>query len=62
MGVVLNTANPTSFLNKNKVALEYIFYRKHVANNVVEVKKVGIYHNYADPMTKILNSLIFFSL
>jgi hypothetical protein len=56
MAVILNATNPGSTLNKKHVALAYHFVREHVANDVVEVRKVDSADNYADPFTKALNS------
>jgi hypothetical protein len=56
MGAVLN---PGSALNKKSVALSYHFVREHVANNVIEIRKVDSSDNYADPSTKALNSTDF---
>ena len=56
MGVVLNASNPGSTLNKKSVALSYHFVREHVANDVVEIRKIDSADNYADPFTKALNS------
>ena len=56
MGVVLNASNPGSTLNKKCVALSYHFVREHVANNVIEIRKIDLADNYADPFTKALTS------
>jgi hypothetical protein len=56
LGVVLNASNPGSTLNKKSVALSYHFVREHVANNVIEIRKIDSEDNYADPFTKALNS------
>jgi hypothetical protein len=56
MGVVLNASNPGSTLNKKSVALSYHFVREHVANDVVEIRKIDTKDNYADPFTKALGS------
>ena len=56
MGVVLNASNPGSTLNKKSVALSYHFVREHVANDVIEIRKIDSSDNYADPFTKALNS------
>ena len=58
MGVVINSSDPASGLNKKTIALSYHFTREHIANNVVEVRKIGTDHNYADPMTKAVNSTV----
>jgi len=36
--------------------LAYHYTREHVANNVVEIRKIESDQNYSDPMTKALNS------
>ena len=56
MAVILNSTNPGSTLNKKMVALAYHFVREHVANDVIEVKKIDTKDNYADPFTKSLGS------
>ena len=56
MGVVLNASNPGSTLNKKSVALSYHFVREHVANDVMEIRKIDTTDNYADPFTKALTS------
>ena len=56
MSVVLNATNPGSTLNKKTVALSYHFVREHVANEVVEVRKIASTENFADPFTKALVS------
>ena len=56
MSVVINASNPGSTLNKKSVALSYHFVREHVANDVVEIRKIDTTDNYADPFTKALNS------
>ena len=55
MSVVLNATNPGSPLNKKCVALAYHFVREHVANKVVEIRKIDSTDNYADPFTKPMN-------
>ena len=59
MGVVLNAGNPGSTLNKKAIALAYHFVREHVANDVVEIRKIKTTDNYSDPWTKGLNSRAF---
>ena len=54
MSVVMNAINNGSILNKKTVVLSYHFIREHVANNVVEVRKIHTSDNFADPFTKIL--------
>jgi len=56
MLVVLNASNPVSTLNKKAIALLYHYTQEHVANNVIEIRKIGSEQNYSDPMTKALNS------
>jgi hypothetical protein len=56
MSVVLNATNPGSTLNKKTVALSYHFVREHVANEVVEIRKIASEDNFADPFTKALVS------
>ena len=62
MAIILNSTNPGSTLNKKMVALAYHFVREHVANNVIEVKKIDTKDNYADPFTKSLRSNEFHDL
>jgi hypothetical protein len=56
MGVVLNASNPGSTLNKKSLALSYHFVQEHVANSVIEIRKIDSADNYADPFTKALMS------
>ena len=56
MSVVLNASNPGSTLNKKAIALSYHYTREHVANNVIEIRKIESEQNYSDPMTKALKS------
>jgi hypothetical protein len=56
MGVVLNASNPGSTLNKKSVALLYHFVREHVANSVMEIRKIDSADNYANPFMKALMS------
>jgi hypothetical protein len=56
MSVILNATNPGSTLNKKHVALAYHFVREHVANDVIQIRKIHSSDNYADPFTKALNS------
>jgi hypothetical protein len=46
MGVVLNASNPGSTSNKKSVALSYHFVREHVANDVMEIRKIDTADNY----------------
>eukprot|EP00957_Ditylum_brightwellii_P053825 4078105-Ditylum_brightwellii.AAC.1 len=48
MSVVLNASNPGSTLNKKTVALSYHFVREHVANAVIEIRKIDSEDNFAD--------------
>jgi hypothetical protein len=59
LGVVLNASNPGSTLNKKHIALAYHFVREHVANGVVEIRKINSKDNYMDPFTKALDSRAF---
>jgi hypothetical protein len=54
--VFLNSTVPGSPLNKKAVALSYHFVREHNANGVVSVYKIKSEDNYADPLTKGMNS------
>jgi len=56
MSVVLNASNPGSTLNKKAIALLCHYTREHVANNVIEIRKIESEQNYSDPMTGALNS------
>lgn len=58
MSVVLNASNPGSSLNKKTVALCYHFVREHVANDVCRIRKIATDQNYADPLSKALNSTL----
>jgi hypothetical protein len=40
MGVVLNASNPGITPNKKSVALSNHFVREHVANSVIEIRKL----------------------
>ena len=51
--VVLNATNPGSTLNNRTVVLRV---REHVANNVVEVRKIQTIDHFAEPLTKPLVS------
>lgn len=59
MGVVLNANDPASALNKKHVALSYHYVREHVANDVVQIRKIDTKDNYADAFTKGLTSTSF---
>ena len=60
--VFLNTANPASSLNKKAVALAYHFVREHQAGKVIEINHIKSEDNYADCLTKPLNSTLFRNL
>ena len=55
-GVILNTTNPASSLNKKALALAYHFVRENQHGKVIEIRKIHTDDNYSDPMTKALNS------
>ena len=55
--VFLNAANPASTLNKKAIALAYHFVCKHQFGKVVNIKHVHSEDNYADILTKGLNSI-----
>ena len=59
MGVVINSSNPVSTLNKKTIALTYHFTKEHIENNVAEIRKVDTEDNYANSLTKALNSVKF---
>jgi hypothetical protein len=54
--VVINSANPASSLNKKTIALAYHFVRQNQAAGVVDIQYVRSEDNYADLLTKPLNS------
>ena len=54
--VFLNAANPASTLNKKAIALAYHFVRKHQFGKVVNIRHIRSEDNYADVLTKGLNS------
>ena len=56
MSVVLNATNPGINLNKKTIVLCYHFVREHVANNIVEVRKINTINNFADPFSTPLAS------
>ena len=43
-------------ITKKCVALSYHYVREHIANQVVNVRKIASADNYADPFTKGMNS------
>jgi hypothetical protein len=56
IGVVLNASNPGSTLKKKSEAFSYHFVQEHVANDVMEIRKIDTADNYADQFTKALTS------
>ena len=54
--VFLNAANPASTLNKKAIALAYHFVREHQFGKVVNIRHICSEDNYADILTKGLNS------
>eukprot|EP00957_Ditylum_brightwellii_P154392 11748607-Ditylum_brightwellii.AAC.1 len=56
MSLVSNATNLGNTLNKKTVALSYHFVRKHVANDIVEVRKNESKENFAGPFSKALVS------
>jgi hypothetical protein len=54
--VCINATNPASTLNKKSVALAYHFVRQHQAGKVVSITHIKSEDNYADILTKPLNS------
>ena len=54
--VFLNAANPASALNKKAIALAHHFVREHQFGKVVDIKHICSEDNYADILTKGLNS------
>ena len=54
MSVVLNATNTGITPNKKNMALRCHFVREHVANNVVEVRKLHTSNSFSDPFTKPL--------
>ena len=57
--VCINATNPASTLNKKSVALAYHFVRQHQAAKVVSIMHIKSEDNYADMLTKPLNSNAF---
>ena len=60
--VCINATNPASSLNKKAVALAYHFVRQHQAGKVVKIFHIDTNDNYADLLTKPLNSRVFRTL
>ena len=54
--VLLNVTNPASTLNKKALALAYHFVREHQAGDVIDAQQIKSEDNYADCLTKALNS------
>ena len=54
--IFLNSTIPGIPLNKKHVALSYHYVREHVANKVVKILRINSQDNYADPLTKGMNS------
>ena len=54
--VCINSSNPASTLNKKAIALAYHFVREHQAAGIVEIHYIKSEDNYADCLTKALNS------
>eukprot|EP00957_Ditylum_brightwellii_P040514 3066057-Ditylum_brightwellii.AAC.1 len=48
MSVVLNASSHGSTLNKKTVVSSYHFVREHVANGVIEIRKIDSEDNFAD--------------
>ena len=60
--VVINSANPASSLNKKALALSYHFVRQYQAASVISVQHIRSEDNYADCLTKPLNTTLFRNL
>ena len=60
--VFLNTSNPASTLNKKTVSLAYHFTRQYRAAKVVDARLIKSEDNYADILTKALNTTLFRNL
>ena len=56
MSFVINAANPARSLNKKAAALAYHFVRQHQAAGVTDVHHIQLEDNYANCLTKPLNS------
>ena len=56
--VFLNAANPASSLNKKAIALAYHSVREHQAGKVIDIRHIRSQDNYADCLTKSLNSTV----
>ena len=60
--VCINSMNPASTLNKKSVALAYHYVRQHQAGKVIDINHIKSEDNYADVLTKPLNSNAFKNL
>ena len=56
--VLLNVTNPASTLNKKALALACHFVREHQAGDVIDAQQIKSEDNYADCLTKALNSTV----
>lgn len=56
--VFINSSNPASSLNKESIALAYHFVQEHQAAKIVEIQHIRSEDNYADCLTKALNSTV----
>ena len=56
--VFINASNPASSLNKKSIALAYHFVREHQAAKIVDIQHIRSEDNYADCLTKALNSTV----
>ena len=52
--LVFNSNNPQISLNNKTISLSCHFIREHVANDVVEVRKIDRKENYENQFTKAL--------
>lgn len=57
--VCINLTNPASTLNKKSVALAYHYVWQHQSGKVINIKHIKSEDNYADILTKPLNSNAF---
>ena len=55
----VSATDPGISLNKKNIALVYHYVREHVANKVVEIRKIPSKDNYADVFTKGTNSVVY---
>ena len=56
IGAVISSSCPERSLNKKTIYLSYHLTREYIANNVVEIRKMHTDENYAEPLTKAVNS------